>query len=146
MTSPSPAIPDLGSLIMIRVESSETRPLPRPLLGSSWSHHITLVTGLCIVTCVTFSVSHLSSHPDHLAPAPGVSWSLHCTPGCWQLTAPCQAHQARPLASQHSSLQTRGQCVAIQDVTLTMIGPASNTEARAGQWRGPTLRLLPSLY
>ena len=30
MTSPSPAIPDLGSLIMIEVESSETRPLPRP--------------------------------------------------------------------------------------------------------------------
>lgn len=58
MTSPSPAIPDLGSLIMIEVESSETRPLPRPLLGSSWSHHISLGHWplVNIVTCVTSSV------------------------------------------------------------------------------------------
>ena len=47
MTRPRPAI--MGSLIMSleTEESSVTRPLPRPLLGSSWSHHYIEVTMEC---------------------------------------------------------------------------------------------------
>lgn len=91
-----------------------------------------------LVNIVT-GVSHPQGAIAHIltpcSAAPG-SWSLSLVWALgvsWLLAAHCYmsvAHQARPLASQHS-LHSRGQCVAITDVTPPLIGPASSTEAGA---------------
>ena len=87
-----------------------------------------------------------------------ITWLLLLVTGCllvtvsWLLAAHCSMSGSPGPATGLTTLQppvtadTRGQCVAITDVTPPLIGPASNTEAGAGQWRRPALRLLPSLY
>ena len=104
----------MGSLIMSleTEESSVTRPLPRPLLGSSWSHHYRVSHYGVLLSLVSPHIIQVTSHPGHHLLLITIDYSslsllsTSLTPGWWQLTATCQwltrpGHWPHNTASSH---------------------------------------------